>query len=230
MKQNKTILITHSTDVFGHGFILNALKQDMRVIFNDQPDKAHLANKILAAANALGLLHNLQFIPADLSTEEGVEKLIDTALEKCDNLNNFIINCPINYEKTLPVFHELTHLEWKTTLNTYLQPNFFLTRRIIEELLIQGSGGKIIQIALPQAQMAKHAVYNSIQTALYSYIRSIAKEYGRRNILCNVIVPATIENQESNIHSLIELLLYLLSDSASFITGEIFKLESSINI
>jgi NAD(P)-dependent dehydrogenase (short-subunit alcohol dehydrogenase family) len=221
--QGKNLLFTSTVDELGQHIIFSAIKQNAKIILADNLNKSQEAKTILAEADALGLANNIKFIPADIKTEEGVDILIDTVMQDVNTLDGIIINSKIDAEADLLPVHELSQMQWETLLNNNLRPLFFLTRRLIEELLIQGKGGKLVCITMPHEQVTKHAVYNSIQTALHSYCRSITKEYGRRNILCNVIMPTSLNKTVAYYGSIAELVLYLLGDSASFITGEVLK-------
>lgn len=218
---SKCLLLINATDRVGQ-YIINKVIKSNKVIFTGHPQHSHEADKIIIAAKAEGLENNIKFIPADISLEANAEVLIDSVMQEFDQLDGVMINTKINFELPLSPLHELSLAEWEFMLNESMHPVFFLNRRILEELLIQGHG-RLLQMAGAQEAVTQHGIYDTIQSALYSFYRSIAKEYGRRNIICNAIAPIYADQNSDYLSSLAELAIFLLADSTSFVTGEIFS-------
>jgi hypothetical protein len=60
-----------------------------------------------------------------------------------------------------------------------------------------------------------------MQTALMSFVRSLAMEYGRRRISCNAVIMTELES----IEPAGETILFLASSKASFVSPDVFHVR-----
>jgi NAD(P)-dependent dehydrogenase (short-subunit alcohol dehydrogenase family) len=124
-----------------------------------------------------------------------------------------------------------------------LRQAFWLARRVIWEFLAGGNGGRLVFVTEPPRQWAAGGPGDEPNTvvggALCSLSRSIAKEVGSRAVACNVVLAAPAlpagdrtgrsgPRPASAAHlslPLIESALYLASEDASFVNGEVLTVR-----
>jgi len=208
--------------------------------------------KVIAAARSAGVAERVSFVSADVSSEADIDRLFDLALERLPDLHvlvNNLENAAVLNDKPLI---EISLTDWNKVLATNLRQPFLLSRRAIQEFLAGGEGGRIVHITSADTNGAtSQASYTASRTALRAFIRSIAKEYGRRGIACNAVatrgnleteMTAPLSPKEPRARALLlphhlrcqpelvlskvegavaEAVLFLASDEASFVNGEV---------
>jgi NAD(P)-dependent dehydrogenase (short-subunit alcohol dehydrogenase family) len=117
----------------------------------------------------------------------------------------------------------------------------------------EGGGGSIVNTASINALQppAMQAVYSITKAAVVNMTRAFAKECARWNIRCNALLPgltrtqfagALFENEKFYNHAIANIplrrhaepgemagaVLYLVSDAASFTTGEILVVDGGM--
>jgi 3-oxoacyl-[acyl-carrier protein] reductase len=166
-----------------------AAQRGAHVVFCDRPEREAEGDRVMSAARGAGAVGRVAFLAADVSREEDVDRLFDVALEQlsgCHVLINNVENTAVHAEKSLV---ETPLADWNEVLAANLRQPFWLSRRAVEEFLASGEGGRIVHIASAVANgPTAGASYAASQTALHAFIRSVAKEYGRRGIACNGVV------------------------------------------
>lgn len=171
--------------------------------------------KIRNEASSIGAVARLFFLYANAESEASVEKVFDAASQILTVLETVIICLPAPQRAEAPLA-ELDLASWNAILWRQLRRPFLLGRRAIEEFLAQGEGGRLIFLwpGLERDSDAG-AASQAAQTALRAFTRSVAKEYGRRGITCNMVIA----NQDAQATA--QIALFLASDGATFVSGEI---------
>jgi 3-oxoacyl-[acyl-carrier protein] reductase len=185
------------------------------------------------------LLARTHFVSADVSREDDVERLFDEAVRHLGGLDVIVNNAGKAHDRLLV---ETTLEEWNEVLGTNLRGPFLVMRRAVEELLAEGAGGSVVNVAsIAAGGIVGQAAYAASKSALISMSRSVAKEYGHRGIRCNVVVPGFFDTEMTasleparrrhiedlsperrfgSVPELVEAILFLASAEASFITGD----------
>jgi NAD(P)-dependent dehydrogenase (short-subunit alcohol dehydrogenase family) len=134
------------------------------------------------------------FIQADISTPEGVEKVISEVLDHLGGVDILVNNVGGSSAPGGGVL-ALTDEDWQLTINTNLFAAVRLDRGLLPGMLKQGSGVIIhvssIQRRLPlfEATLA----YAAAKAALTTYSKGLSKEVGPKGIRVNTVAPGFIE-------------------------------------
>lgn len=149
------------------------------------------------AATALGEFNvNIDWVAADLSRAEEIERLFSKALEIQPRLNVLVNNAGIHIGKPFTEYamDEFDHL---MKINVYAV--FQLTQmavRHMQKLVSQGNGqGKIINIASTAGkwESMNQAAYNTSKHAVVGLTRCVALENAKTGINVNAICPGIVE-------------------------------------
>jgi 3-oxoacyl-[acyl-carrier protein] reductase len=179
------------------------------------------------------------YLRADVTKEADVEALFDFASDKLAQLHVVVNNAGVRLSKLLV---DLTLDEWNEVLATNVQGPFLVCRRAVEELMGQGEGGRLVNVGSFAANgLVGEAAYSASKAALAAMTRSIAKEYGKKGITCNAVVPgfvttdmtATFDDAArdsrarlsaaarfATAEEVAEAVLFFASSEASFVTGD----------
>ncbi|MCC7262662.1 MAG: SDR family oxidoreductase [Candidatus Latescibacteria bacterium] len=242
---NKNVIVTGGAKGIGRGLCLAFAREGARVLCADVDEPAGLQLE-KDAADLAGLL---RFQRADASQAADCEALVRRASQLWGGVdvvcNNVGIQPPDSY---IPA-HELREDQWDRILDVNLKSCFLMTKYCVP-VMKQRGGGVIINTASVQGLQAAKGVaaYAASKGGLLSLTRQLALEYAADHIRVLAVNPGTIDTPLvdefvaalgmdkaqvaealAKIHPLgrigraadvAEVVLFLASDKASFMTGE----------
>lgn len=133
----------------------------------------------------------------DLSTPEGVQKVIDAVLAKFGRVDS-LVHTVGGYAAGKPVHEEsLDVLDKMMSLN--VRPLYLVGGAVARQLLKQGSGGSIVFILAKAGQKGSknHAAYTASKAAATRIMESMAIELRDHNIRVNGVSPSTIDTPQN---------------------------------
>ncbi len=188
-------------------------------------------------------------IKADCSKRVEIDRAIDLAIEKFGKIDVLINNVGID---EFSLFTDITDEKWYKMIDTNLSSAFFASRKAIKDM-INRKDGVIINISSMWGEVgASCEVHYSVSKAgLIGLTKALAKEVGPSNIRVNCVSPGVIDTDmnshlaKEDINALkydtplgkigkcedvCNMLLYLASDKATFITGQVFSINGGYSI
>lgn len=197
---------------------------------------------------------NSIFIKCDVSKEEEVKEAIDQITDHLDDIDILVNNAGI---QTYGIVTETSIEEWDWVMNVNLKSAFLCAKYAIPSILKRGKGC-IINVASVQSFISQNnvAAYTTSKTAMLGLTRSIAVDYAP-NIRCVAVCPGTVDTpmlrdafqlspdpeevyQECvDMHltkrigtslEVAELIAYLASDKAGFMTGQAIRIDGGLGI
>ncbi len=184
------------------------------------------------------------FVEGDVGVERDVKRMIETGVKKFGALHILYNNAGVLWKDRDRSVTETAEPNWDRVMAINLKGPFFVTKHGIP-YLIKSGGGSIINIgsvsALCGFTVAQDA-YTSAKGALISLTKSLAVQFARNNIRCNIIHPGIIETPmqspylkdpkkrksfEESIplgriahpREIASVALFLASDESSYVTG-----------
>ena len=176
----------------------------------------------------------------DILDHSSIDKFIDQCNEQFDNKIDILIN---NAGITLDnLTIRMKDEEWNKVINLNLTSTFMLTKNTIKKML-KNKNGKIINITSVVGHTGNigQANYAASKAGVIGMSKSLALEYGKKNIKINCISPGFIksemtdkisDNFKQNLQGKIALerfgetedvanaVLFLSSELSNYITGE----------
>ncbi|MCD6453685.1 MAG: 3-oxoacyl-[acyl-carrier-protein] reductase, partial [Candidatus Aminicenantes bacterium] len=188
-------------------------------------------------------------VKMDVTSEEEVISGVKTIIEKDEKIDFLVNNAGITKDGLLM---RMKLSDWETVLKVNLTGAFLVTREVIKGM-IRRREGAIVNIASVVGEMgnAGQANYSASKAGLIGFTKSVAKEVASRNIRVNavapgfVITPMTEKLPEkvkeeyfkaiplgrfSTPEEIASVVAFLLSDEASYITGEVIKVNGGLYI
>jgi 3-oxoacyl-[acyl-carrier protein] reductase len=184
-------------------------------------------------------------VGADVSRRDEAEMLVDETVTRFGSLDILVNNAGV--WRGSPV-DELSDAEWQETIGINLTGTFHMTRAAVPHLKRAG-GGSIVNISSTAGQRGEsfHSHYAASKGAIISFTKSLAVELAPHGIRVNCVAPGWVESdmtrptldgpERRQILAGIPLgrvgqpaeiagaVLFLVSDLASFVTGEILNVN-----
>ena len=233
---NKNAIVTGGARDIGKAICLKFAQQGYNVIinyFHSEPK----AVKTLKEVEALGV--KALAVQADLTTEQGVDKLLGEVITAFDSVDVLVNNAGgLVGRRTLDEMDEafidlVFDLNFKSTVLT--------TKAFLPKMK---SGGAVVNVSSQAARDGGgggSALYAASKAAISSFTKSMAKEFGPKGIRVNAVCPGMIDTlfhdkftadeirarfeatvpvrRQGVPMDVAELVYFLASDQASFITG-----------
>jgi 3-oxoacyl-[acyl-carrier protein] reductase len=239
----KVAVVTGSGKGIGRAIVERLARDGYSVAINYRRDAAS-AHEALSAVQSVS--PDSIAIQADVSTPEGARILIDETHMRLGRLDVLVNNAGPFLAK--PVF-ETSVEEWREILDGNLSSAFYCVKAALPIMRAQKSG-YIINIGSLNAENARGApttvAYNVAKTGLVVLTKSLARSEARHGIRCNIINPgfietyATSDSDKRELPSIIplgalghetdisNLVAYLLSEQARYITGSVINVHGGL--
>ena len=183
---NLNIILTGATGVIGNSILnkLNNLKANVIACGTNQ-EKLDRIDKNFK---------NVVTKKIDLSNHLIIEQFIDECNETFKNKIDILINNAGVTSDNLTI--RMKEEEWNRVINLNLSSTFLLTKHTLKKM-IKNKNGKIINITsvVGHTGNAGQANYAAAKAGLVGMSKSLALEYGKKNIKINCISPGFIKSE-----------------------------------
>ncbi len=200
-------------------------------------------------ANANGAKGLVYPIKVNLSSTSSIKKAFEKINQKFKVINVLVNNAGISLTKLIT---DTTEEDWNEVFNVNMKGVFTLTNLVLKGMISE-KNGKIINVSSMWGKQgaSMEVAYSASKSALIGYTKALAKEVGPSNINVNCVCPGVIDTKmnehlsKEDIDDLIDatplcrigtpkdvadLVLFLSSDSASFITGECIMVDGGFSL
>ena len=183
----------------------------------------------------------------DVATLGDVEKMVDAILAQFSRVDILVNNAGIARDKLIL---RMTEEDWDAVLNINLKGTFNCTKAVVRHMSKQKSG-KIVNIASVVGEMgnAGQGNYAASKAGVIGFTKTIAREFAQRGINVNAIAPGYIETPMTDAlpdkvkeelkrlipldrlgkpEDVAEAVLFLVSESANYITGQVLNVNGGI--
>ncbi|HIG06028.1 MAG TPA: 3-oxoacyl-[acyl-carrier-protein] reductase [Planctomycetes bacterium] len=200
-----------------------------------------------AQAIAAELDGDVQGLELDVASGESVKKFFSEALERLGGLDILVANAGITRDKLVMA---LKDEDWDDVLGTNLRGAFLCVREAIRPM-IRNRGGRIIGVTsvIGLTGNPGQGNYAASKAGLIGLVKSLAQEVASRNITVNAVAPGMIETDMSadlpekareaiasripagragSAQEVASAVMFLASDDASYITGEVLRVDGGL--
>ena len=242
--ENKTAIITGGSKGIGKGIVEKFAQEGCNIAFTYLSSES---SAIEVEKNAKSYGVKVIKYKSDASNFDQSSELIENVIKDFGSYDILINNAGITRDNLLLRMDEDS---WKKVIDINLNSCFNLTKCAIREFM-KKKDGVIINISsiVGGKGNAGQSNYSASKAGINGFTKSVALELGSRNIRCNAIAPGFIETdmtsqgdgklleswiesiplkRAGNVSDVANLCSYLASDKATYITGQIIKVDGGL--
>jgi len=236
----KTALVTGGGKGIGRAICQTLAGMGARVVVNYRSDTS-------AAEETASSLPNATAHQADVGDAAQVEAMVK-AIGRVDVLVN---NAGAVRDKLLI---QMSPPDWEDLIRTDLLSAFATTKAAIMSGMMLARWGRIVNISsiVGLTGNAGQSNYAAAKAGLVGFTKSIAREYGSRNITCNAVAPGYVRTElttaaltddmvgemikmspikrEGTAEDIAAAVAFLCSESAGFITGQVLAVDGGLSL
>jgi NAD(P)-dependent dehydrogenase (short-subunit alcohol dehydrogenase family) len=231
----KVVAVTGGGGGIGRAVALAAAAEGAKVLVADfgvgmagEDPSSEVADAVVAEITKAG--GEAVAVADDISKMESGERLIATAVEKWGRIDGVVAVAGILRERML---FNMSEDEWDAVIATHLKGHFTVFRAAAAVMRKQEGGGALVGFTSGAfAGSVAQANYAAAKGGIVSLVRSAAAGMGRYGITANAVAPVARTRMSANVpmelaengdpEDVAPLVIYLLSDQAKHITGQVY--------
>ena len=245
--KDRTIIVTGGAGLLGSAFSRVCAESNANVVVLDIDEKK--GNELIKTLQKETKNDNIIFQKCDITNITEIQYLIDTSLDKFGKIDALVNNAyprNSNYGRT---FEEVEFTDFCENVNLHLGGYFLITQQVAKQMIKQKHGNIINMASIYGFAAPRFEIYNgtnmtvpveyaAIKGAIINLTKHLASYLGKHNIRVNAISPGGVYDKQNenfteayckkvllgdrmaNVDDLTDVLIFLLSDGAKYITGQ----------
>ncbi len=241
---NKVAVVTGSSRGIGAGIAKLLAGQGAKVVVNHRSSPAG-AEEVVLAIKAEG--GEATVIQADVAELADAQRLIKASIDTYGQIDILVNNAGTTRDKLIM---QMKPEEWDLVLKTNLSSVYNCSKAVIRPMMKKRIG-RIINITsvVGLAGQAGQTNYAASKAGIIGFTKSLAREVGSRNITVNAVAPGYVPTALTDVlpeeqtqiivketplgrlgtsNDIAAAVLYLASDEASFITGQVLSVDGGL--
>lgn len=187
-----------------------------------------------------------ELLKYDVSDPRAMEKALDGWMESHPEAYIAVLvnNAGIRRDNLL-IF--MSDAEWNDVLSTNLGSFFHITRKVLKNMLVNRYGRIVNVVSLSGIKgLPGQTNYSAAKAGVIAATKALAQEVGRKSVTVNAVAPGFIRtdmtkdldekdfkaliplNRFGNPEEVAEVVAFLASDKASYITGEVISVNGGL--
>lgn len=244
--ENKSVVITGASRGIGRACAVAFARCGYNVLIGYNQNKA-AAEETLAAVLSFGVKGVI--FAADISKKDEARRLVSKAMYEFGRIDVLVNNAGIARAMLMT---DVTEKDFYDLFSVNVAGAYFVSQAVIPEMINAG-GGKIINISSMWGQVgaSMETLYSATKSAVIGLTKAMAKELAPSKITVNCVCPGVIDTDMNSCYDektmedlrqrtplerigtaedIAGSVLFLSSDNADFITGEVLSVNGGFVI
>lgn len=237
----KTVLVTGGSRGIGKAIVYAFANAGYNVILNYNQSEQSAREIVKDLEDCKGIV---EMYKADVSNREEVDAMVEYVAHEFENIDVVVNNAGVSH---VGLFQDIEEEDWKRVIDVNLTGVFNVTQSALRQDMLNKKNGTIINISSIWGITGAscEVAYSASKAGVVGFTKGLAKELAPSNITVNTIAPGAIatdmiykeysekdiEEIEKNIPmgrlgtpiEIANLALYLASDNARYITGQVIS-------
>lgn len=241
----KSAIVTGATRGIGRAIALELAKRGANVAFNFAKSQEE-ADKLKAEIEALGVKAFAR--ACDVANTEASAEFVKTVQAEFGTIDFLINNAGIIRDNLILRMKED---DWDAVVDTNLKGAWNFSKAVLRPMMRNDNGGAIVNVTSISGVvgMLGQSNYSASKAGMIGLTKSLAKEVASRKITVNALALGLVETDMSgqlndefqakilemiplkrlgNTQEVAEIVCFILSDSARYITGQVIQADGGL--
>jgi 3-oxoacyl-[acyl-carrier protein] reductase len=244
--EGRAAIVTGGSRGIGRAIVKELAERGVSVAFSFSKNK-ELADQLVAEIEGAG--HRALAFQADVIDAAAAEKMVRSVKSELGSVDYLVNNAGITRDKLIMMMSED---DWDAVLDINLKGVFNVTKPAVS-VMVRQRRGAILNIASISGVvgMAGQTNYSASKAGLIGFTKALAKEVARRSITVNALALGLIETDMTvaladeykqkmleqiplgrygTVEEVARIAVFLLSDDARYITGQVIQADGGLAI